>query len=80
MAKPKKFPIPKLAKGYERQFIRCRMRGCRRAYYYDFIPYSLASPVRATACGHSIGHRDLNVDEIDEATFHRVRLKEKAAK
>lgn len=36
--------------GYKRQWIRCKR--CGRVQYYDFVPYSLSSPVTVSACGH----------------------------
>jgi hypothetical protein len=44
--------------GYERLFYRCKKRGCKRVFYYDYVPYSLANPVLVQPCGHNIGEKE----------------------
>ena len=59
--------IPNVAKGYARQWLRCRT--CGNVAYYDYIPYSLSNPIMTTPCGHGATERDLGCDGItaDEA-------------
>lgn len=59
--------IPPVAKGYQRQWIRCRT--CGVVMFYDFVPFSLSNPIRTTTCGHGLAERDLGCDPIsaDEA-------------
>lgn len=59
--------IPALARGYKRQWLRCRT--CGHVQFYDYVPYSLSNPIRTTACGHGAAERDLGCDPIssDEA-------------
>jgi hypothetical protein len=59
--------IPPIAKGYKRQWLRCRR--CQRVQFYDYVPYSLSNPIMTTACGHGATERDLGCDSIsaDEA-------------
>lgn len=45
-------------------------------YYRDYVPYSLSNPVIWTHCGHSLGHRDYNLEDITEAKYHALRVKE----
>lgn len=54
--------IPPVAKGYQRQWLRCRI--CRSEQYYDFIPYSLSNPILVGVCNHDV-RRDM--DYIDES-------------
>jgi hypothetical protein len=56
--------IPKVAKGYNRQWIRCIE--CGRIYYYDYVPYSCSTPIRFTDCGHSLGRENLGCAYITE--------------
>lgn len=72
----KRVRLPRVAKGYRRRFVRCKR--CRRVYYYDFIPYSLSSPMMVTNCGHSIGARDYGLKDITEADFRAAVAKERA--
>ena len=55
---------PKVAKGRERQWLKCRTCGC--VSYYDYQPFSLSNPVMTTRCGHGVGASDLGCDRIDE--------------
>ena len=59
--------IPKLVGTYQRQWLKCRT--CGRVMYYDYLPYSLSTPIMTTSCGHGIADRDLGCDNItaDEA-------------
>jgi hypothetical protein len=44
----KRHPLPR---GNDRKFVECRK--CKRKAAYDFVPFSLSSPVITTPCGHS---------------------------
>jgi hypothetical protein len=66
------------SQGFELLWKRCRE--CGRIYRYVHQPHSLANPIRWTPCGHSIGHRDLNCDElpVEEAIPLLVKQLEEA--
>jgi hypothetical protein len=66
----KRYREPRILSGMKRRYVRCRE--CRAAYYYDFVPFGLSSPIMATRCGHSIGHDDLNADTITRSAFLRA--------
>jgi hypothetical protein len=44
----------KLLSGHERAFVKCRRRKCNTRAAYDFVPFSLSSPILTTPCGHSL--------------------------
>jgi len=52
------------SRGDTREWRKCR--DCAKVFSYDYLPYSIGNPMRWTPCGHSLGHRDLNCDTIDE--------------
>lgn len=43
-----------LSKGNCRAFVRCVV--CGKKSFYDYIPFSLSTPVVTTPCRHSIEH------------------------
>ena len=45
------WPAPK-AKGYARQWLECHQ--CGFLQYYDYIPYSLSTPIMVSDCGHDL--------------------------
>lgn len=53
-------------KGYERQWVLCRTKGCGCVAYYDFVPYSLSNPLMIMPCNHGITERDMGADRITE--------------
>lgn len=57
--------IPPLPSGFKRKWLRCRR--CRKVYHYDYVPYSMSSPLSWPTCGHDEGRSDLNCDTIPEA-------------
>ncbi len=59
--------IPDVSKGYERQWIKCKT--CGLVAYYDFVPFSLSSPIMTLPCHHGVGDFNGSVDRIgaDEA-------------
>ena len=44
-----------VADGYERQWVRCKT--CKRIAYYDYVPYSLSTPIHVMPCGHGATQR-----------------------
>ncbi len=64
-----KLPKPKIPKGMERAYYRCKHKGCKRVYYRDYIPYGLGRGVMWTDCGHSIGYGDYNLETISQSEF-----------
>lgn len=66
--------LPRPVSGYKRKFLRCKRRGCKRVFYYDYVPYSLSTPVYVQPCGHNIGEREkIFAVDITEKEF-RVAL------
>ena len=76
--KPAKAKPPPVRRGMKRRFMRCRVKGCGRVYFYDFIPYSLSRPAITTPCGHSVDDHDLQIGTITVDDYHRLRLEELA--
>lgn len=70
--------LPKVAKGYKRQWRQCR--ACKCVAYYDYVPYSLSNPIMCMPCPHGIGQRDMNADYIDEKTARAALAKTGGAK
>lgn len=61
----KKLRVRPLIGGYDRQWIQCKE--CSWVGYYDYIPYSLATPIMSMKCGHdfySKKHHRLTVEEV----------------
>lgn len=58
---PKVLP---LRSGYKRQWVKCRT--CSQVAHYDYVPYSLSSPIMTMPCGHGIGEKDMGADRISE--------------
>lgn len=42
--------IPEIPKGHNRQWVKCPT--CEKAYYYDYVPYSLSTPIMTLPCHH----------------------------
>lgn len=78
-AKPK-LRLPRPSPGYSRKFLRCKSRGCKRVFYYDYVPYSLSNPIYVQPCGHNVGSREkIFGEQISEAEF-RAAFAEELAK
>jgi hypothetical protein len=57
--------------GYKRKWIKCNK--CGKEYFYDYIPYSLASPLLWLPCGHGVGQKLHKVStEIDEPSWAKL--------
>ena len=68
--------IPKVPKGMERQWVKCKK--CGEVSYYDYIPYGLANPIMVLPCNHGLTERFENiVTNIDTEEALRLILKEK---
>lgn len=68
--------FPKVAKGYKRQWIKCDE--CETVAYYDYLPYSFASPVMTMPCGHyrTMGKK-LPATDITQKEAYRLMRDEK---
>ena len=42
--------IEKIRHGRERQWVKCG--DCSKPFYYDYVPYGLANPIKSMPCGH----------------------------
>lgn len=42
--------IEEIPVGHERQWVKCKT--CGNVAYYDFVPYTLSSPIMTLPCGH----------------------------
>jgi hypothetical protein len=56
-------PLPPVPEGYERNYIQCNK--CGRVYYYNFVPYSLSTPICTLNCGHDFKHDTVSITEAD---------------
>lgn len=77
LAKPR-IRLPKGPRtGEQRQWVKCRT--CGMVAYYDFVPYSLSSPMLLLGCGHTpIGRRDLGADRISATEAEPLYLRQAA--
>ena len=41
--------------GYKRQWVKCNT--CDLPAFYDYVPYSLANPIKTMPCRHDIGRK-----------------------
>jgi hypothetical protein len=57
-------PLP----GYKRKHVRCIE--CKQRFHYDYIPYSLSTPIIVLPCGHGLGQRFW--DSVEEVRPVRV--------
>lgn len=58
--------IPPLKRGYERAWVKCVE--CGNVCFYDYVPYSLSSPIMTAPCGHGAGrfnatHKQISANE-----------------
>lgn len=76
MTRSTRVKLPPVRKGYARAFKRCKQKGCGRVSYYDYVPFSLSRPIMTTVCGHGATMCDYDLEDVTEAEWHRLRIKE----
>lgn len=78
-----KVSLPRIPKGYQREYLLCKHKGCGNVFYYDFIPYSLANPIITSPCHTRFGgltsFEGLNATAISKKEFYE-RLRKNHAK